>query len=238
MKKCILLALFLSLGFSAEAQTVKHTAKEPNFFVPENVLQQVQTPEKKSPSDILCQQHCGHGYFYNKRSTPEKIVCARYPRNCGKRCEIMSSTNSDYTDPIQCIDFLIANFHTKDYEPSDTFARLSAGKPKIAYKKCDGLCQSPNGVKSETDEECEHVCGECYYFDRDETEYWGGSMTVCTKHPHPNDCSKQDFKTSGWSHDHLLVNGREYQCRYAWKEVPVKENHKGDYIDYLKGLLK
>lgn len=65
----VLFILFSSVVFSFNAHAVEHAPKQPNFFVPKNVLQQIQAHHHASTiSDNDCQQRC------RKYKNPDNVI--------------------------------------------------------------------------------------------------------------------------------------------------------------------
>lgn len=89
----------------------------------------------------------------------------------------------------------------------NAFASLVSYKHEEKLSNCDGKCWSRDIPKNKNDEKCEHICGNCFYYDRYETEFYG--ITVCTKYP--CDCGPNCI--NGWHHKYLLIRGTEYLCR-------------------------
>lgn len=229
MKKylvAIFFILFMSTAFSAKAQNTERKPKQPDFFIPERTLQQMQHHQKMryhdslEKADVDCQRHCGNGYIYDTKrntSSSEQIVCTQYPKNCGEFCQVSHSFRMIQDNkPYECNK--ITKKIPKEVDPSECkeepFARIQVRNP-TTFKKCDkGECWFPDREKTEKDDDCKNVCGECFYYD----EYYNGKI-VCTRHS----CSCGPACSRGWQLTELLLKGSEYQCKDALFAIPAKE---------------
>ena len=94
----IFLLLFLSVGFTAEAQTIKHKQKRPDFFVPEKTLQQAHTAEKLPTAQQILQHaqqirtndNSGNT-FYPETTPANSVIILQQTQNQGKKPEKMKT---------------------------------------------------------------------------------------------------------------------------------------------------
>ena len=155
-------------------------------------------------SDAGCIKHCGHGYFYDvDRSEMDKIVCSNYPHDCDEDCMVsMSYRDAPDDSRYLCIDVAIV--------------KKSSKKKKIKKNKisCNEKCSFPDRPRNKMDDDCERLCGSCFYYDR-QGDKLNGKERVCTKYQ----CDCGYDCTTGWD-IRYLVKGTKYTCQEAIQNAP------------------
>lgn len=210
-------------------------------------------------SDIACIQHCGHGYFYDVEQTNygsdyEHIVCTSSPHDCGKDCEVRWHYRTAPNDeryicreatkiplPRGCN----SGSPTKECQSGQMVQKRTSKPSKTQPAKtgkhhkvvtCNLKCSFPDRPRNKKDDDCERLCGDCFYYDRPGDKL-NGRERVCTKYP----CDCGYNCTKGWD-IRYLVNGTEYTCQEAIQSVsgakPSRKTKNKSYHNIENRLLK